>query len=226
MDPKAPYLCWKGVASDKAYAVYRWDDALGKNPSGPALSLASDEPLAARWPAKVMCLVKSSHAYKKPVLPDYLMNTGEWLVISGRLRAFLENADVRDIEYLPVHVIDPTGLPLDTSYSIAHTLNSPDCLDMTRSGAKPGRLIPAKAEKIQRIVLKNDPARSLFRPATFSKVTLLSWALAEAMAEHGFTGFRFMGLFDYGITGDLSANPERAPVDALCSRLWKNAKVS
>jgi hypothetical protein len=221
---KSPYLVWQGVASPQAYAVRRWDDALGKNPGGAPLYLSSDEPLAARWPKKVMCLVDHEHRQNQPVLQDFLVNAEQWLVVSGRLKTFLENANVPDVEYLPVQVIDPTGLPLDENYVIVHLLNSPDCLDMQASGAKLSRVVPNKAERILRIALKNDPGRPLFRPSTFGKLTLVSWALAEAIADHGFSGFRFMGFFDYEWIGDLRPHPKRAPIDALCKRLWTNAQ--
>jgi hypothetical protein len=224
-DLKSPYLCWQGVASRKFYAVQRWDDVLSKNPAGPPFFLSDDKPLAARWPARVVCVVESTVRSGKPTLPDYLMNSEQWLAISGPLRACLEKAGVPDVEYLPVQVIDPTGLPLSDSYSIAHTLNSPDCLDLKASGATQSRVIPSKAEKIQRIVFKNDPGRPLFRPSKFGKITFVSWALAETLADHGFTGFRFMGLFDYGHPGDLPPHPKRAPIDALCTRLQKNAQA-
>mgnify|MGYP000063308927 CR=1 FL=1 len=52
-----------------------------------------------------------------------------------------------------------------------------------------------------------------------ASVVLVRWPLAETLAKEGFRGFRFMGLFDYGIKGDLPANPKRAPVDVLCAQL-------
>jgi hypothetical protein len=217
MDLDSIYLCWQGVASKQAYYVRRWDDA--------CLNPAPDKPLAALWPAKVFCLVDREDLSRKPVLNDYLVNAEQRLVVSGRLKTFLQNAGVPDVEYLPVQVIDPSGLRLDDSYSIVHTLNSPDCLDLDACGARRSRVVPSKAEKIQRIVFKQDPERALFRPGNFNKITLVSWTLAEAIAAHGFTGFRFMGLFDYGFSGDLPPNPKRAPVDALCGRLWKNAQA-
>ncbi len=217
VDYDALYLCWQGVPSKQSYYVQRWDEKL-------TLNLGSDQPLAAEWPATLFCLVDCNPLHKNPVLPDYLMSVENWLMVSGRLRKCLEAAGVSDVEYLPVEIIDPTGLKLDNSYSIVHTLNSPDCLDLDASGAKRSRAVRTKAEKIQRIAMKNDPGKDLFRPASFNKISLLSWKLAGLIADQGFTGFRFMGLFDYGFPADLPANPKRAAVDALCNRLRTNTK--
>src|SRR5688572_30199725 len=147
------YLCWQGVASKQAYSVYRWDEALDKRGGGVDLNLKGDTPLAGKWPASPFCLVDRELYPKKANLQDSIVNAENLLVISSRLRKCLEAASVTDVEYLPVRVIDPSGLLLDDSYSIAHTLNSPDCLDLDASGAKRSRVMPSKAEKIQRIVL-------------------------------------------------------------------------
>jgi len=126
---------------------------------------------------------------------------------------------VSDVDYVRIKVIDPSGLLRHDSYFIVCFLNSPPCLDLDASGATRSRLLPSKAEKLERLVFKTDPNRPLFQPAEFHKVTLVSTALAEALAKEGFSGFRFMGLFDYGIKGDLPPHPARSPVDTLCKRL-------
>jgi hypothetical protein len=204
------YLIWQLVASKRAYVVHRFDDAFLKRVSGSLTGI---------WPASAFCVMTAETGVEDPVLPDSLFNTDRRLFISPRLKSFLEKAAVSDIEYWPIKVMDRTGRPLSEPYFFVHLMNGPDCLDLEASGATRSRMLPRIAEKIARLEFKSDPDRALYRPGTFSKVALVSWALAEKLASEKFSGFRFMGLFDYGIHGDLPPNPKRHAVDALCARL-------
>ena len=209
MNLDAKYYSWDAVALKGAYRVRRMDDTLLRR---------GDGPLAGAWPASHSCIVHLESPYKDPRLPDHLLNAERRLLVSKRLKECLEKNAVTDVEYLRIKVIDPTGLLLDDSYFIVHFLNAPACLDLDACGATRSRLMPSKAEKLERLEFKSDPARPLFQPSEFNKLTLISAALAEALAKEGYTGFRFSGLFDYGLK-DLPPNPARSPIDALCKRM-------
>jgi len=208
------YLLWQPVTDKRAYAVSRFDDAFLKKLSGS---------LAGLWPAGVFCVLNADRGAGGPVLPDSLSYKARRLLVSPRLKAFLAGAAIPDIEYWPIKVIDPTGRALGEPYFFVHLLNAPDCLDLEACGAQQSRILPAMAEKVERLAFKGDPARPLWRPSTFTQVTLVSWPLAEALADAGFSGFRFMGLFDYGLRGDLPPHPQRHKVDALSARLRRSA---
>ena len=192
MNLDTAYVCWQLVANKRAYTVHRLDEE------------------------KNLCIVHPPPRFgRDPRLEDCLMTQDRRLYISGRLKNFLEIFGVPDVEYRRVRVIDGTGLPLDDSYSILHFLNDPDCLDLDACEATRSRILPSKAEKVKRLLFKNDPARPLFQPRHFNKIVLVGWELASIMAKEKFTGFRFMGPFDYGLRGDLPPHPLRHKVDAL-----------
>jgi len=207
------YLVWQLVAGKRTYSVLRWDRDFIKRSSGS---------LAEIWPAAAFCVLDASPGAGEPLLPDCLLNTEQSLLISSDLKQALVEANVDNVEFWPLKIIDRTGRSLGQPYFFVHLLNTPDCLDLDASGATRSRLFPGMAEKVQRLVFARDPERHLFSPRTFSSVTFLSWELAGLLAKGGFSGFRFMGLFDYGIKGDLPPHPARYKVDALCNENFKN----
>lgn len=208
------YLIWKPVTTKRAYTVSRFDDAFLRRAPGS---------LAGLWPAGIFCVLDTEKGVAHPILPDSLWNKDRRLLVSPRLQAALAQAAPPDIEFWPIKIIDPAGRVLGEPYFFVHFLNAPDCLDLEACGATRSRILPAMAEKVERLAFKSDPARPLCRPSTFAQIALVSWPLAETLAAEGFSGFRLMGLFDYGIRGDLPSHPGRHRVDALCTRLWTNA---
>jgi len=210
LDLSDRYLLWKLVRLKHAFEVTRFDSAFIRR---------RDASLAGLWPDGVYCVLKASRGSSLPILPDSLWNADGQLLVSPRLQRALARAALPDVEYWPVKVIDPTGRPVGEPFFFVHLLNAPDCLDLEASGATRSRILPEIAEKAERLAFRNDPERPLCRPKTFRKITLIRWPLAEALAQEGFSGVRFMGLFDYGIKGDLPPHPGRSKVDALCARL-------
>jgi len=204
------YLIWQLVAMKRAYTVTRMDDAFLKRRPGS---------LEGIWPAGAYAVLEDEPGNEEGWLPDSLWNASKRLIISPRLKSFLERAALPDVEYWPLKLMDRTGCPLGEPYYFVHLLNPPDCLDLAASGATRSRAMPTLAEKVARLAFHSDPAKPLCRPSTFAGVTLVSWPLAESLGGHGFSGFRWMGLFDYGIKGDLPPDPRRHKVDALCARL-------
>ncbi len=208
-------LSWRLVEVQGAFYVHRFDDSLIRK---------AEKDVAPSWPANAFCVVDADGPLKEARLTDCLWNNSAQWFVSARLKECLERAGVTEVDYLPLKIIDRSGRVLDPHYFLIHFRNAPNCLDLEASGAKRSRAIPSKAETLERLVFNKEPNRALFRPLTYSKVTLISWPLAETMADVGFSGLRFMGLFDFGLKGDLPPNPQRFAVDALCNRLWKNAQ--
>jgi len=200
------YLIWQLVQTRRAYAVIRFDNEFLRGQLGS---------LAGTWPEAAFCVVDAAKGPGDLLLPDCLWNTDHRLFISSRLKDFLSRQALPDVEFWPIKVIDPTGRPVGQPYFFLHLFNGPDCLDLAASGATRSRILPEKAEKLERLLFVSDPERPLFRPKTFAQITLVQWSLAKAIAQQKFSGFRFMGLFDYGLKGDLPPHPERYKVDAL-----------
>jgi len=190
------YLIWQLVAVKRGYAVSWFDDAFLKGVRGS---------LSGVWPADVSCVLNLDRGYGNPVISDCLMNSGRHLLVSSRLKSFLAGAAGPDIEYWPIQIRDLGGHLLGEPYFFVHLPNPHRCLD-------------PEATK-ERLVFTSDPGRPLCRISSFDPVMLVSWPLANALADEGFIGFRFMGLFDYGIQGELPPHIGRSKVEALNARL-------
>src|SRR5665213_3001270 len=149
MNLDSRYFCWVPIVLKGAYRMKRMDDESHS------------------------CIVHLENPHKNPFLPDHLLSSDRRLYISRRLKECLEKNAVPDVKYMRIKVIDPTGRLLDDNYFIVRFLNAPDCLDLDASGAVRSRLLPSKAEKLERLVFKRDPAPSLFQPAEFNKIILV-----------------------------------------------------
>lgn len=204
------YLVWQLVETRYAFALTRFDDGFLKQTPGSLASL---------WPQGAYGVLEEEPGVSHPFLPDCLFNPQRRLFISPRLKNFLEKLVIADVEYWPLKILDPSGLPLGDPYFYMHLTNPPACLDLVASQATRSRILPGIAEKVKTLNFHSDPDRLLFRPAEFAKVTLVRWDLGEKLADEGFSGFRLMGLFDYGRRGDLPPDPRRHKVDTLSNRL-------
>jgi hypothetical protein len=154
--------------------------------------------LAANPPAK---LTMSMYADEptNTVLPDYVQNMDRLLIVSPRLRAFLEAQQVNNVEYYPLEILDHKGKVASRDYVVAHLVNHIDCIDVAASGVKwmGEGLATQRIFRMRSIVI--DPARvpedrSLFFPRYYDKHPILRRQLAEAIDKEGFTNLETVPL--------------------------------
>ena len=69
---------------------------------------------------------KPSHT----LMVDSVKNTQGVVLVSERMKAFLDLQLLTDVEFLPITVLDHKGRKLDASYYIFHPINNVDCLDL------------------------------------------------------------------------------------------------
>jgi len=135
---------------------------------------------------------------KGPVLPDNLINTDMALIVSPRLKDFLNAKQLSDVEYLPFGLVDAKDKKIPGTLFYVHVLNNPDCLDrekcdVTRySGSDKDRI-----DRMNHIVFKSNPKRDLFRAKGYRREFFVSRSLAEAIHQAGFTGVRFWEIKGY-----------------------------
>ena len=67
------------------------------------------------------------------MLPDLVPNVLNILVISKDLREILQNEGVKDVEYLPIIILDKKGRIKSQEYCVANVIGSVDCLDIQNS---------------------------------------------------------------------------------------------
>jgi uncharacterized protein DUF1629 len=133
------------------------------------------------------------------VLPDYVQNMDRLLIVSPRLRSFLEAQQVSNVEYYPLEIKDHKGKVASDEYSVAHLINHIECIDVAASGVKwmGEGLDTQRIFRIKSLVI--DPAkvpgdRTLFFPRYYDKHTILRRRLAEALRNEGFTNLEVVSL--------------------------------
>jgi hypothetical protein len=129
---------------------------------------------------------------RNTVLPDYVQNMKRLVIVSPRLRAFLEAQEVSHVEYYPIQIIDHKGKVASDKYCVAHLVDPVDCIDADASEAKWSNVgfATQRIRRLKKLVL--DPVRipggrKLFFPRFYRKYPILHHDLAEAMKKEDFT---------------------------------------
>ncbi len=134
------------------------------------------------------------------LLVDNLGNLSMLIVVSSRLKEFIESRSPKCVEYLPVAISNHKGREVNDKYYIIHPFEPVDCLDLEKSEAKMGLIAKSEASSVERVVLDDsrlDYERELFKPKSFYRVTLVKRELSLAIDEMGFTGVRWLEMGDY-----------------------------
>lgn len=134
---------------------------------------------------------------RNTVLPDYVQNMDCLMIVSPRLKSFLEAQDVSNIEYYPLEIIDHKGKVASNEYFIAHLVDHVDCIDADASGAvwvNEG-LDTQRINRLKSLVLdvtKIQPHRRLFFPKYYNEYPVIHRDLAEAIKKEGFTNIEIV----------------------------------
>ncbi len=146
-------------------------------------------------------------------LPDNLSNSDGQVVISLRLREFLDKQKVTNVELLPVRIGDAGGKILAT-YFIAHPVR----LQLTAwdSAASECTWKDHRVVKIERLVIDAERLQrpgSLFRVHIVDRPVFVARALAGKISAAGFTGLRFVEIDDYRLAEDAAPGLEQLRAD-------------
>lgn len=132
------------------------------------------------------------------ILLDNLYNTDNLIVVSRRLKEFLEARPLVKVEYLPVTILNHKKKPASRDYFIIHPVDLPQCLDIAKSGVTWGIVDKERVDEVKQLVLDESKVdRELFRPKPFFNVIIVERNLAEAIDCEKFTGIRWVELEDY-----------------------------
>jgi hypothetical protein len=133
-------------------------------------------------------------------LPDNVMNQASLVVVSARLRRFLEERALPNVEYLPLEIVNHKGRVASADHVIVHAIEPQDCLDHAASGAAYSGILPTDVVRVSRLVLdpnKIDPKVPLFRIKDFGYPAIVARPLAQEILQAGFTGTAFIELDQY-----------------------------
>lgn len=137
---------------------------------------------------------------KGVALTDSLSNLDRLIVASPRLRTLLESAQVPEVEFLPVRVLDHRKRPVAQPFCIVNLLAPVDCLVLEECEPRWSRLDKTQIARVKRLVVDEariDSSRSLFRIKSFPACTLVHRRLAQRIDSEGLTGTRWVELANY-----------------------------
>jgi len=189
----ANYVIWKNKRVRNACVL---DQLIGVEK---IFQLKKGVPQGATFPKDAVYTMNDDYRYDT-LLIDSLFNTDRLIVAARGLKGFLEVRVLRQVEYLPVTILDHKRRPTGTDHFIVHPIDPVDCLDVDKCGAVWSKIVPDNIREIKTLVIdesKVDPERELFRVKYFYKIVLVRRDLAEAIDREGFTGIRWIELNDY-----------------------------
>jgi hypothetical protein len=190
---KSGYLVWEAKLLDNVCTL---DVFKGVERS---LDLNEGIPCAKDFPQGVTFQMDLSDPHDM-LLADNLRNGNYLIVVSKKLKEFLESRSLKKVEYLPVTILDHKGRVASPDYFIVHPIDPVDCLDLDECSPTYSTIDPETINYIKELVLdesKVDPERELFRTKNFYTSTLVRQDLAEAIEAEGFDGVQFLDLENF-----------------------------
>jgi hypothetical protein len=161
--------------------------------------LNEGEPAAGWFPEDVTYRLSRDHGSR---VGDFVANASRLLLVSGRLRQFLEqHAPGSRIEFLPTRLRSAKGKLLEEPFFVANPIGSVACMDAGKSDVQWSPISKDQVFRFRRLVLdasKIPPDLNLFRLAEQTELILVRRELAQEILDSDFTGMMFIDLEEYG----------------------------
>lgn len=128
-------------------------------------------------------------------VPDCFSNGEGAVVISAKLKAFVEQQNIPMIEFLPVTIYNHKDSALEEKYYILNSLSVIDCIDTAKSTIFWNAIDPDMISGAFGLVLVEDNlkvAPVLFRLKHALDATVVNEELKTALMQSGCTGMRFV----------------------------------
>jgi hypothetical protein len=194
------------AAAMPGWLVWRSEPPAGGFSLGPLQGFEDDHlllnggPVLRVFPTKARFRLKSAGAGapKKAALADSLSNPDSLLVLSERVVDVLRDAQVEDVEFVPVPLVGKDGKRRPEPYFLAHPLGLVDAIDRQRSLLDlmdQDRILRVRALALDEARLPPGPA--LVRLEGQRSILLASRELAEAVLAIEPTGVRFVPVAEY-----------------------------
>jgi hypothetical protein len=130
-------------------------------------------------------------------LLDNVQNLEGFVLVSNRLREFLEGCGVEQVEFLPVSVVNHKGRSEAEPFYVVNPIGAHDVLDIDASG--PEFFDDTILTVMQTVIREDelDPALDLVRLARFANPTLIKRELAAKIDAAEFSGICWRELEKY-----------------------------
>jgi hypothetical protein len=125
------------------------------------------------------------------------------LVVSEKVCRLFEKEGVKNLELLPIHVLNHKGKPVKDRYFVINVLTMADCVDVAKSEIVWNKIDPTVATTVRKLVI--DPAKipegvKICRPKSVKFEILFHRSLADKIEADKLKGFGFVELDQYWFT--------------------------
>jgi len=146
------------------------------------------------WPADVR-LHMDPNFPKALQLPDCVKNLASAIVVSARLKEFIEAAKPAHVEYLPVTIMNHKGKVASSEYFIINPYKLQDCIDQKASTIDWNAIDPTLISACTNLVLDEkriEKNAKVFRLKHYPTKVLFARELADEIKKAKFTGIKFI----------------------------------
>ena len=161
------------------------------------VKLRMGHPFNGNWPRE-LAFTADQDFPDDLLLIDGFANTEGVFPVSNSVKEFLEGKCLRDVEFVPIKILDHRSNPV-ADYWLVHPTLVVDCIDRDRSDFETSFVNPDRIEFVSRLVLHDSAPResSIFRIQSMPSVVCLSAAVAKELDERDFTGFSWKKISDF-----------------------------
>jgi hypothetical protein len=156
-------------------------------------------PWLASFPKDATMAMSQRHK-KNTALVDDVSSFGSLKVCSPKLVEFLKSKKLKNVEYLPITILDHKRKVASKEYCIVHPVHPQDVLDVAASTPEYSALIQTEIMAVKKTVIdarRLEPGVRLFRIANFFFPVVLEKGIADEMVAKGFKGSAFEPLEEY-----------------------------
>ena len=128
------------------------------------------------------------------VLTDYLANLYRWLVVSADFIELTKNVIEKQVQYLPVKVVDKITKVETDSYFVANIVTVVDALDMEKSKYDIFELDDEKIVSVEKYALKGNEIEDnhIFRLREDTIPVFVSEIIKKVIEDNNLLGFEFL----------------------------------
>jgi hypothetical protein len=150
------------------------------------------------WPADVRFCMDPNHP-KSNQLADCHTNFSSAIVVSKRLKDFIEAEQIAHVEYLPISIVDHKGNVASADYFVINPYRLQDCIDQTASKITWNAIDPTLMSACYNMTIDEERISAdakIFRLEHYPSKVLFARALADKIREAKFTGVTFIEIAD------------------------------
>lgn len=148
--------------------------------------------MSREWPKEAEFRMKPQHPGL--IVPDVVLNPHECLMVTDRMKAFLQEHIESPVEFLPFTLINHKGRVANDSMWVVNLLDSVACADMDKTEGSESPFYPGEIQDLLELHVIEDKlptVRKIFRLKECPATILVRDDLRRGLEEAGFSAEYF-----------------------------------